>query len=75
MEMMLLILLLATATMLPGSEQHGHAIAQGKATREYGVVVDAGSSGSKVRVYTWAQVKNPSQVPDISEVCWFIMNL
>ena len=35
---------------------------------EYGVVVDAGSSGSRARVYTWSPHEDPSKVPDISQV-------
>ena len=35
---------------------------------EYGVVVDAGSSGSRARVYSWPTRTDPKIVPNITEV-------
>ena len=40
-------------------------------TVEYGVVVDAGSSGSRARVYSWPKQTEPNLVPDIEEVSVF----
>ena len=35
---------------------------------EYGVVVDAGSSGSRARVYEWPKRTDQNTVPNITEV-------
>ena len=42
-----------------------------KPSIEYGVVVDAGSSGSRARVYSWSKQMDRYTVPEITEVCIF----
>ena len=40
-----------------------------EASIEYGVVVDAGSTSSKARVYSWPKQTDRYTVPKITEVC------
>ena len=48
---------------LPRSQAAGHRAA------EYGVVIDAGSSGNRVYVYTWSQRSHPDELPtDVQQV-------
>ena len=45
----------------------GHATGADQ-QQEYGVVVDAGSSGSRIRVYGWPQRESRLSVPAVAEV-------
>ena len=36
--------------------------------QEFGVVIDAGSSGSRVRVYRWPRRSHDHDIPDVDEI-------
>ena len=52
----------------PSREQDGHVMKTIPEVLEYGVVVDAGSSGSRARVYAWPKRTHPKVVPNITQV-------
>lgn len=51
-----------TTGALPNNAETPHH-GQGQGHVQYAVILDAGSSGSRVHVYNWTQRSNPRQLP------------